>query len=414
MVASILSFLRDLPRAFRIADAVDIVLIALILYAAIIWFRETTSRRMLVGVVVLACIYFAARNFELYLTSQLLHAGFTVVLIVLVVVFQEDLRRAFERIASLGTLEVFQRSPLASFDADVLVEVAFDLATKRRGALIVLPGNDPLARHIQGGIELSGKLSKPLLDSLFDPGSAGHDGAALVEAGRVTKFAVHLPISKNRKDAHGTRHAAARGLSERADALTIVVSEERGVVSLAEHGQLKIIRSAAELKRRLEVFSEENFPTTGEVFWKKFIVRHWRAKLLSVAMAAIAWLVLAYNPSTIQRTFVVPIDYRNVPEELEINDFAPTETRVTLSGTEPAFRILEPATLKIALDLSDARAGEKSIHVGLRKSLAVPANLSVYRIEHSTISLHLSRRAKPGVGEDANPPAEDAEHLPEE
>ena len=406
MRESALSFLRELPSVFRLADAVDIVLIALILYAVIVWFRETTSRRVLVGVVLLAGTYFAARHFDLYLTSQLLHAGFTVLLIVLVVVFQEDLRRAFERIATFGSLEIFQRSPLATFDSDVLVEVAFDLAAKRHGALLVLPGNDPLARHVHGGVELSGVLSRPLLDSLFDPGSVGHDGAVLVEGGKVSKFSVHLPISKNRRSvgALGTRHAAALGLSERTDALTIVVSEERGVVSLTERGKLRDVHSAMDLKRRLDSFAAEKFPAMRDGFWTTFIVRNRRAKVLSLAIAAVAWLVLAYNPSTIQRTFVVPIEYRNVPEELAINAFAPTETRVTLSGTEPAFRLLEPATMKIALDLSDAGPGKRRVQVGQRKNLTVPANLSVYRIEHSTISLYLSHRSesKDGASPDPN------------
>ena len=151
MASSVLSFLRDLPGSFRVADAIDIALIALILYATLVWFRQTTSRRVLVGVTLLSTIYFVARTFDLYLTSQLLNAGFAVFVVILVVIFQEDFRRAFERIATIGSLEFLQRSSLATPDADLLVAAAFDLASKRHGALIVLHGADPLARHTHGG-----------------------------------------------------------------------------------------------------------------------------------------------------------------------------------------------------------------------------------------------------------------------
>lgn len=394
-MAGLPSFFSELTRSFRIADAVDIALISLFLYAVLVWFRETTSRRMLVGILVLVVVYFAARHFELYMTSQLLHAGFTVVLIVLVVIFQEDLRRVFERIATLGSFtESSSDVKAGTYNFDILVEIAFELASKKHGALVAIPGNDPISRHIHGGVALSGKLSRPLLDSLFDPSSAGHDGAVLIESGLVSRFAVHLPLSKNRNQVRslGTRHAAALGLSERTDAIIIVVSEERGVVSLAEGGKLTVVNSAASLKQRLDAFVDDKFPASKETFWNHVVVKNWPSKLLSTALAMLAWLLLAYNPSTVQRTFVVPIEYRNVPTQLEISGSAPTETRVTLSGTEPAFRLLDPAALKIAINLGNATAGSRVISVEPRKNLTVPANLTVYRIEHASILLFLSDR----------------------
>lgn len=387
-------FLHELVQSFRIADAVDIVLIALILYAVIVWFRETTSRRMLVGVLVLVGVYFAARNFDLYMTSQLLHAGFTIVLIVLVVIFQEDLRRVFERIATFGSFATSRADAIFRHEFDMLVEAVFDLASKKHGALIVITGNDDVGRHVHGGVALSGEISRPLLDSLFDPSSAGHDGAVLIESGIISRFSVHLPISKNRSEVRnlGTRHAAALGLSERTDALTVVVSEERGVVSLAEAGTLAVVSSPAELKRRLDAFGDQKFPMSKESLWSRFVLKNWPAKMIATLIAVLAWILVAYNPSTVQRTFVVPLEYRNVPQELEVDDSAPTETRVTLSGTEPAFRLLDPATLKISLDLGNSTEGAHVVEIIPRKNLTVPANLTVYRIQHSTLTLFLAER----------------------
>ena len=105
--------------------------------------------------------------------------------------------------------------------------------------MIVLQGNDPLERHINGGTNLDGIVSEPLLESLFDPHSIGHDGAVIIDGNRVTKFGCHLPLSMNtsKYENIGLRHTAALGLAERSDAICIVVSEERGTISLAYHGK---------------------------------------------------------------------------------------------------------------------------------------------------------------------------------
>lgn len=397
MRQQIRSFLRELVLSFRVADAVDIALIALILYAVLVWFRETTSRRMLVGVLVLVGVYFAARNFDMYMTSSLLHTGFTVVLIMLVVIFQEDLRRVFERIATFGSFAASGTNAIFRNEFDKLVEAVFDLASKRHGALIAIVGKDDVGRHVHGGVALGGKISRPLLDSLFDPSSAGHDGAALVELDTISRFSVHLPISKNRAEVKnlGTRHAAGLGLAERTDALMVIVSEERGVVSLAEGGKLVVVKSPAELKRRLDAFADEKFPATKESTWNRFVLKNWPAKLIATLVALLAWMLFAYNPSTVQRTFVVPVEYRNVPKALEVDDSAPTETSVTLSGTDPAFRLLDPATLKISIDLGNTKKGNHTIDILPRRNLIVPSNLTVYRIQNRSLNLVLNKRETP-------------------
>lgn len=397
LTISVQPFLHDLLQSFRVADVVDIVLIALILYAVLVWFRETTSRRVLVGVLIIVGVYFTARNFELYLTSQLLHAGFTVVVIALVVIFQEDLRRGFERIATLGTLTTSNADTIFRHEFDMLVEAVFDLASKKHGVLIAITGKDDVGRHVHGGVPLSGKISRPLLDSLFDPSSAGHDGAVLVESGIISRFSVHLPISKNRAEVRnlGTRHAAGLGLAELTDALTIIVSEERGAVSLAEGGKLTVVSSPAELKRRLDEFSNENFPVSKGALCKSFVLKNWPTKAIATLMAVLAWLLLAYSPNTVQRTFVVPIEYRNVPKALEVDDSAPVEARVTLSGTDPAFRLLDPARLKIWIDLSNTSEGTHVIEIQQRQNLIVPANLTVYRIQNRSLVLVLNKRGSP-------------------
>jgi DNA integrity scanning protein DisA with diadenylate cyclase activity len=327
------------------------------------------------------------------LTSLFFQAILAASILVLVVVFQEDIRRVFERIALWGTFRERRRLYASPLNIDTLIEVASTLASQKVGALIVLKGKEPIDRHVDGGILLGGRLSKPLLYSLFDPHSPGHDGAAWIEADRLVKFSVHLPLSKNAKAVghQGTRHAAALGLSERSDALVLVVSEEYGTISAAENGILYTALSAAELKERLEHFYRSRFPRKTETPFKQLLREDFRLKGLSVVLAAFLWLALAYQPATIQRTFVVPIEYRNLPRDGYASGAKPTEARVTLSGSERAFNLLNPSQLILSLDLSPLKDGQE-VFALTEESLRCPfnLNLSVYRIEPSEISLKAS------------------------
>ncbi len=392
MWQGLVTSLEDLWLNVRAADVVDVAIIAVVFYSALIWFKETASRRVLIGVLLLAVVYLLARQFDMVLTSFAFSAGFAVLLIVLVVVFQEELRRAFERLAGWGgeLREIgFKEKPRT--DIDMLVESAFHLAGTKTGALMVLKGHEPLDRHTEGGIELLGQLSKPLLYSLFDPHSAGHDGAVIVDENQVDRFGVHLPISKNIKaiGSRGTRHSAALGLSECSDAIVIVVSEERGVVSVAQDGKLSEMSSAAQLKRRLGDFLEEKFPAKAQPVWRRWIAQHPGLKILAILLAMLAWFTLAYNVDTVQRTFVVPIVYRNPPKSLKLDGYYPTEARLTLSASDTTFRFLDPATLKISVDLSPYERGAQRI-VLTEKHVNLPPRVSIYRIDPGTLSLLLS------------------------
>jgi uncharacterized protein (TIGR00159 family) len=400
MIESSLLFFDELRRTFRVVDAVDILLVSVFLYGSLLWFQRTASRGVLSGVTALAAVYFIARGLDMYLTALAFHTTFAVLLFILVVVFQEDLRRLFEHVAALRTVRFRQNSDVFS-DLDELVELLFHMAHTRTGALIVLKGKEPLARHLHGGVALGGRLSKPLLYSIFDSHTPGHDGAVILEHDRIEQFAAHLPISKNSQEiaGRGTRHSAALGLSECSDSLTVVVSEERGVVSVAEAGELTEMATATDLKQRLVAFFAAKFPNVTQPFWKRFLIQHGQLKILALSIAVVAWFVLAYDPHTLQRTFVVPTEYRNLPRDLLLDETAPNEARVTLSGSERNFRFLEPGSLKVTLDLAGAHAGYQEFPITDR-NIRLPLNLMPYRIEPRIIRLYLRERSSDAT---ANP-----------
>ncbi|MBI3322295.1 MAG: DNA integrity scanning protein DisA nucleotide-binding domain protein [Candidatus Omnitrophica bacterium] len=382
------AFLKELAENFRLADFFDIAIIAFLLYSALIWFKRTASRSVLIGISVLGVVYLMARTYDLVLTSLLFHALFAVLLVALVIIFQEDVRRAFEQIAAWGTFRERRRSARSGM-VDPLIEAVSTLAANRTGALIVIKGREPLDRHVEGGIPLQGKLSKLLLYSIFDPHSPGHDGAVLLEGERVVKFGAHLPLSKNMTEVgmRGTRHSAALGMSECSDSFVIVVSEESGALSVAEAGRLRAMTSAAELKGRLEQFYASRFPMEAEPEWKRLFKQNARIKVFSLFLACAFWFLFAYRAETVQRTYDVPIEYRNLPGGWILEGWRPVGARVTLSGRARSFELLNPASLIISVDLADLREGSQEVILTpeiLKKS---PASLSVTRIEPNIIRL---------------------------
>jgi len=317
----------------RITDLIDVAIVAAMLFAGIVWLRRSRARFAALGIGLVAALYLVVSRLGFQLTAWILQGFLAVVVIITVVVFQEDLRRLFERIAVVGLGRRTSAPPPGT--VEVIARALAHIASRRRGALLVVPGREPLDRHLEGGIALDGSVSEPLLLSLFDPGSPGHDGAVVVRGDRVERFAVHLPLSSSREQigSLGTRHAAALGLAERCDALCLVVSEERGTVSLAHDGRLRTLRGTEglsdALRRHLASITPVKSPRSR---WQGLALR-WPEALAAIAIAAGLWLVRVPGSDVIEVSRTAPIRIENLPPGFEIESIEPEEVEVTLSGT---------------------------------------------------------------------------------
>ncbi len=280
-------------RGFGPSDALDVALVALLLYTGMSWLRRTHAALAVLGLSLLAGVYLAARALDLQLTTWVFQGSFAVLALALVVMFQDELRRGFEELASYALARRGDRRPRLD-SADVLAHSLADLAAARIGALVVVAGGQRLDRLLQGGHELGGRLSPALLASLFDPHSPGHDGAVVIEDRDVTRFGAHLPLARATAALRGlgTRHSAALGLSERSDALCLVVSEERGSVSAARNGELRQIGSEDELAKLIASFYRERRalgrarPRLGELVRGRHL-----EKLAALALAVGLWVL---------------------------------------------------------------------------------------------------------------------------
>ncbi len=293
-----------------LTDIIDIAFVTILLYTAIVWFKRTRATLVFVGIFILGAIYIFARQLDLQLTTYILQGFFAIFLIIIVVIFQEELRQVFERIALWG-LGRKDTHAVHSEAVDIIVGTLADLAKEKIGALIVLPGAQPIDRHINGGIEMGGKLSEPLLKSIFDPNSAGHDGAIIVEKDRISRFAVQLPLSKDFKQLGkvGTRHSAALGLAELSDALCLVVSEERGRISIAEDGKLREIGNFQELGSLVQDFLKAKFPTQDPRRASvQFLRSNWIEKAVSITLAIALWYVFIPGSKILEVTYQIPVE----------------------------------------------------------------------------------------------------------
>src|SRR5262245_64106185 len=159
--------MRNLVDLVELADLVDILLVATLVYTAVVWVRRTQAGFVAIGLFVLAGLYVLAEALDLQLTSAILRSFFAISVVLIVVLFQEELRQLFER---LGVWSVRRGRPqiTRSLPSNIIVEALSNLARQRVGALVVLPGRQPIARHVRGGVPLDGLVSVPLLESLFD------------------------------------------------------------------------------------------------------------------------------------------------------------------------------------------------------------------------------------------------------
>lgn len=298
-VSQVLRSFEEAPKLFMnfsLGEFIDILIVSILVYLVLIFIKQTKSFFVLNSLLVLFALNLFSNIFDLELTKLLLQPLLTGIVIISAVVFQKEIRRFFRWVIE-GKGFVFSiPAPATSQSIEIIAETVFEMAEKKIGAIIIFPGETPIDDVVDGGHILDGKISRPLILSIFDSNSPGHDGALLIENNKIRKFGLHLPLAEDFKASSrvGTRHRAAAGISERTDAIAIVVSEERGVVSIAENGSLRTVEDKDSLLSILEDFSEE--VKDGEPiiypFWHYLLWSNIKFKLSAVVIAIFLWLFL--------------------------------------------------------------------------------------------------------------------------
>jgi diadenylate cyclase len=255
------AFLQAAEFSWR--DALDILIVAFIIYELLQFIRGTHAVQMALGGLVLVLLYWASRWFDLETVNWLLRTFLPYLVFGIIVVFQSEIRKVLAHLGKTPLLGVFSREKTEGV-IDEIVLASTRLASHKTGALLVLEREMGLRSFIETGIALDAVVTYDLLISIFNPGTPLHDGAVIVQGDRLAAAACFLPLTVNPELSRtlGSRHRAAIGVTEDTDALAIVVSEENGLISLVSGGAIRRGLDAKQLKEAL-LRALEPQPATG-------------------------------------------------------------------------------------------------------------------------------------------------------
>jgi uncharacterized protein (TIGR00159 family) len=235
---------------FGFSDLLDITLVTALLYQVLQLLRGSRAMAVLIGLGLLTALYFLADRLGLSTTSWMLQHIFSSLFILIVVIFQADIRQA---LGEMGAARLFKRRDPAADAVEDVLAACTEMALARIGALIVVERSMPLGDVAKReGVVLNAQISAQLLRNIFHPGSPLHDGAVILRRGRILAASCILPLAVVEGQNFGTRHRAAIGVTEQSDAVAIVVSEERGEVSVAERGRIRRALTADQLRMVLD------------------------------------------------------------------------------------------------------------------------------------------------------------------
>ena len=278
ILAEIYSWISFVPK-ITFKNLIEIAIIAILVYEMLIWIKNTRAWTLLKGIVFILAFFLAAAILELDTILWLLEKTSYIAVTAIIVIFQPELRKALEQIGSQNVLTTLFSTDDTKKNEDFsektiaeLVRACFEMGKVKTGALIVIERGTPLGEIERTGIEVDGIVTSQLLINIFEHNTPLHDGAVIVRGDRIVAATCYLPLSDNMglsKDL-GTRHRAAVGISEVSDSLTVIVSEETGMISVAVGGKLLRNIDGDLLRRKLNDFqgkpSEEK---PKKYFWRR-------------------------------------------------------------------------------------------------------------------------------------------------
>jgi uncharacterized protein (TIGR00159 family) len=362
----------------RIQDVLDILFLTVLAYHLYLWFRGTKAFKALIGLFALGVVFTIAQTWGLFLTTWVFQILWQVLVILLIILFQSEIRQALEKFDPLRTLGLRKTAQPGQWTQG-LSDAVFALAERKLGALIIIERSERVEECVTSGQTLESKPTPELLTSIFQKESPLHDGAILIKEGRIQLVACYLPLSSEEglPKEWGTRHRAAMGLSERCDASMVVVSEERGEVTLIV--DRKVFHPATPgvmsqmLLDALRPAPRESVPWKEKI--RPLFLNQWKAKYGTLLLVLVFWLLLA-GQQDFEVAFAVPLEVRNVPAAMKIAEPLDPKVRIRVRGLRKDASVLSEKNVHAELDLSPAATGRRSF--ALTRDLFMLPNERVY------------------------------------
>jgi len=372
--------------SLRWQDIVDITLNSYILFRFYVLFRGTYVFRVLIGLTMLWFFQQIAVSLGLIVTSWVVQGIVAVAAFIIIVVFRNEIRNVLQARNLRSILWGFTPKSTGT-PIQIIVDSAFELARKKCGGLIVIPGREDVSELVHSGITWRGDVSREMILSIFWPDNPVHDGAAIIHGNQIVQVGAILPLS-NQSDLpsyFGTRHRAALGLAEASDAIVLIVSEERGDIHLAKRSRLRRIPTKSKLEQKLQ----EHFgiyPGDPEEH-KKQRVEIVTAAIVSLIFITGVWFTVSRGLDALV-TLNVPVEYMNRKPAMEIVSATTNSVSVDLSGSGALIKSLRPDQVRVRLDLSNAIDGKNSFTIAA-DDVTYPPGIILKNISPSEVTVDL-------------------------
>jgi diadenylate cyclase len=390
----------ELLSSITATNIADILIMAVLVYSVAAWLKGTRAFQILASLVVMVMLYYAAARLGLILTSLLFQYLWAAIIVVLVIVFQPEIREMLDRASPIRYLSGNKADRVRPELVDETVKAVAELASQRLGALIVFKRQDGLGNLITKGKPLETLVSSEAMLMIFQKRSPLHDGAILVVGDRIQSAGCILPLSKNEEldTYYGTRHRAALGLTERSDALCAVVSEERGEVSLVERNQITNYRKRGDFRQALErglTFGQTDHDGTS-VGLGSLLLSNWPLKIVCLLISIALWLVVV-GPQRSELGLTVPIQYTNLGPEMEITGTWMDRVDVRARGSEASLTNLKPGSVRVVLDLSSVVTGLNYFRI-TPKNVICPPGITISEVRPSDLHLNIEAASLKKIG----------------
>ena len=367
-------------------DIIDILVVSYFLFRLYVLFRGTYVFRVITGIGFLWVFQRLAVYLDLIVTSWAMQGIIASAAIIIIIVFRNEIKNVLQA-KDVGAILWGVSHKAFLTPGEIITSSVYALAQKKIGALMVLPAKDDLHEVIRGGIPWTGILSKEMILSVFWPDNPAHDGAAIISGKRVDEVGAILPLSR-RSDlpsSYGTRHRAALGLSEKSDALIIIVSEETGRVMIAKNGEITEIKDNIELQKVLREHSGISTNDQGarreDNFKLGFI-----AFVLIICVTGI-WFSFSRGLEILV-SLEVPIEYQNRDPGMVLLESSLNAVEVDLSGSGALLRSITSDQVKVRIGLDQAVAGLNTFTI-TQDNISLPPGVTLKKVEPQVVDVTL-------------------------
>jgi diadenylate cyclase len=377
----------------RWQSVVDFAVLTTALYILLRWAQQARALRVALVVVGLHAGALVARHFDLPITSWVFDGAAILAIVLLLLVFQAELRRFFMRIDSVLNWRAHSASRLTETYQSI-AGAAFRLASASVGALIVVARRNSVTELVSDGITLEAAVSSEILEAIFQKTSPVHDGAVIIRGDRIVRAATVLPLTERDRvpSYYGTRHRAAMGLSERCDALVIVVSEERGEVTLMEARRIVRLDDAQKLTQMLDKLCAHPAAGLGTRL-RHSLFSNGAVKLAALGLATAIFGSSFLSTGTTVRTIAVPVEFVGVPAGMDLTALSSDRLEVQVRGSAWLMDSVSLSRLVARFSLRGAGAGVMNLPVD-SASLGLPPGIVMERVVPEHIRIKLVARAR--------------------